>query len=85
LINIHVLLHLETINFLIFLPEPCGNAWRRNGSGVRNKDVLTDLDVILERNVLDFNVLVGPLVEELAGAIGAGSNVSGQIKSSHVR
>jgi hypothetical protein len=54
-------------------------------SSVRNKDVLADLDVVLERNVLDLNVLIGPLVEELARAIGAGENVSGQIKSSHVR
>jgi hypothetical protein len=47
--------------------------------------VLTDLDVVLERNVLDLNILVGPLVEELARAIGAGGNVSGQIESSHFR
>jgi hypothetical protein len=53
-------------------------------SSVRNKNVLTDLDVILEGDVLNLNVLVGPLVEELARAIGAGENVSGQIESSHV-
>jgi hypothetical protein len=37
--------------------------------------MLTDRDVILERDILDFNIFVGPLVEKLASAIGAGQDV----------
>lgn len=45
--------------------------------GVGQVGVLTDLNVVLERNVLDLNIFVGPLVEKLARAVGAGKNVSG--------
>jgi hypothetical protein len=34
--------------------------------------MLTDGDVVLERDILDFNVFVGPLVEEAAGTVSAG-------------
>jgi hypothetical protein len=48
-------------------------------------NLLTDLDIILERDILDLNIVVSPLVEKLTGAIGSGQNVSGQIQSNHAR
>ena len=47
--------------------------------------MLTDLDVVLERNVLDFDVFIRPLVEELAGTVGAGQDVSGQVNRNHAK
>lgn len=40
---------------------------------------LGDLDIVGERNVLDLNVVVGPLVEELDGA-GLGDDVLGELE-----
>jgi hypothetical protein len=51
---------------------------------VRQVDLLTDLDIILERDILNLNFLIRPLVEKLTGTVSAGQNVSRQIQSNHV-
>jgi hypothetical protein len=52
-------------------------------SGVRQVNLLTDLDIILERDILNLNIVIRPLVEKLTGAIGSSQNVGGQIQSNH--
>lgn len=68
----------ETLdNGALGLSEPlCGVS----AGSVGDVDGLGDLDIVGERNVLDLNVVVGPLVEELDGA-GLGDNVLGELES----